>query len=355
MMKSKLILTFLLLISICKASHIAGGQITWKTVSDSTYNFEVSLYHDCDGINMNTFINLNVDGTPYQCSFKSKEQLPLPCQQVLTTCNGGSYTGIEKYIYSKTITLTRGYHTFSWSACCRNASIIDIYNPDLAYFYIYSTLDNTVKDYDSPSFSDEPFAFVCAGQNVCFDIGNYLTIPKQSASTTVDYVYPYSYSYPVKLSGGVSGNIFCFTASTLGTGITASVIELYDNGNLVASVERDMQITVVNCPCGALPVTLLSFEGYATDSTNLLSWSTASEINADYFIIVRNGERIGIRGCAGSPHSYSFIDSKPERISRYHLMQYDMDGKYNSSESIAVLNRNLKSKSKYNLLGQECK
>lgn len=337
------------------ASHIAGGQITWTF--DGVYNFEVTLYHDCAGIPMNSFINLSIDGTYYKCDLKSTEELPLPCQQAVTTCRGGSYTGIEKCIYTTSASLSRGVHTFSWLGCCRNASIIDIYSPDLTDFYIYSTLDNTLKDYDSPTFSGDPFAFVCSGQNICMDIGNYMTSPLKSSTSAVNYVYPYSYAYPVKLTGSLAGNLFCFTPSTLGTGVTAAVVELYDNGRVVASVERDMQITVVDCPCPALPVVISSFEGKPVDAVNYLWWETASEINADYIVIERNWEAIGGMNAAGKPYKYCYIDASPSYATTYRVRMYDMNGKVSYSPYITVVNKNIYTgqwgKPIYNILGQE--
>jgi hypothetical protein len=104
---------------------------------------------------------------------------------------------------------------------------------------------------------------------------------------------------------------------------------------------------LANSPIG-LPIELLSFGGTVIDSRNvLLEWSTASELNNDYFIIERSTDGYNwtqIKNIDGSGNSntkinYTTIDnSAPRTIVYYKLSQVDFDG---ISEEFSPINVNL--------------
>ena len=104
--------------------------------------------------------------------------------------------------------------------------------------------------------------------------------------------------------------------------------------------------TLIGCGGEApLPVELLSFSGVMKNEDADLFWSTASEINNDYFTVERSRsgvdfESIGkIKGGGNSSIvlNYSFIDKEPfTGINYYRLKQTDFDGKYEYSNIIAL-------------------
>ncbi len=88
---------------------------------------------------------------------------------------------------------------------------------------------------------------------------------------------------------------------------------------------------------GTLPIELISFDLKLQNKQVLVSWSTATEINNDYFTIQRSDDGIefydiGTLQGTGNSNSlllYDFIDSNPSSlINYYRLMQTDYDGKY---------------------------
>jgi hypothetical protein len=99
-----------------------------------------------------------------------------------------------------------------------------------------------------------------------------------------------------------------------------------------------------------LPITLLSFTGKSlTNTTNLLEWTTSTEINNDYFTLERSSDAqsfsaIGIVNGAGNSNislNYNFIDDAPLKgINYYRLKQTDFDGAFSYSNSIALTNNN---------------
>jgi hypothetical protein len=94
-----------------------------------------------------------------------------------------------------------------------------------------------------------------------------------------------------------------------------------------------------------LPVTLLSFEGKQMEEDILLSWSTASETNNQYFSVERSPDGIhfetaGQVSGAGNSNQviqYRFTDINPlPGINYYRLTQVDFDGLSTTSAIIAI-------------------
>ena len=95
----------------------------------------------------------------------------------------------------------------------------------------------------------------------------------------------------------------------------------------------------------ALPIELLSFDAQAEQDKVIISWSTASETNNDFFTIQRSADGItfedlkDIQG-AGNSNSlieYHIIDEKPlAGKSYYRLMQTDYDGTTSISSPVSV-------------------
>lgn len=95
-----------------------------------------------------------------------------------------------------------------------------------------------------------------------------------------------------------------------------------------------------------LPVHLTSFLGKASSEGNILSWSTAEEVNNEGFEVERgqNGvtfEKIGSvtgKGTMSARVDYQFIDKKPLANAYYRLKQLDFDHSYTFSRTIHVKN-----------------
>lgn len=96
-----------------------------------------------------------------------------------------------------------------------------------------------------------------------------------------------------------------------------------------------------------LPVELISFTGKNEKNFNELFWSTSSEINSEYFEVMRssdglNFESIGkVKGAGNSNNilSYVFVDYEQlPGINYYRLAQFDYDGKNETFNIVAIDN-----------------
>ena len=301
-----------------EASHAMGADLTYECLGGNTYRIRVSFYRDCIGIAApnNVFVNIrsnscgqNLGITCNPIPGTGQEVTPL-CPTALSSCNGGIYTGIQEWVYEGVVTLPMQCPdwTFSYNLCCRNAAINTITSPSSNTFYIYATLNNTISPCNSsPTFSNKPVPFACVGQQYCFNHGAFdadgdslvysLITPYQNATTTVNYIPPFTASNPLTSSPAVSFNTatgdVCMTPQNLEVTVMAVLVEEYRNGVLIGSVERDIQITVLNCN-NTLP-TLSGINGTNTFSATV---------------------------CAGTPYCF-FINSTDPDANQNVFMTWD--------------------------------
>lgn len=133
-------------------------------------------------------------------------------------------------------------------------------------------------------------------------------------------------------------------------------------------LSRKGAITTVNTeaslPGVSLPIELIIFEGKNMLNYNLISWSTASETNNDYFIVERTTDDftyielviINGAGTSSSIKDYNFSDFNFKRgINYYRLTQVDYDGESETFNLISI-NNSLSTRSVtkvVNMIGQE--
>lgn len=97
-----------------------------------------------------------------------------------------------------------------------------------------------------------------------------------------------------------------------------------------------------------LPVELISFNAIKDQKQVNITWSTATELNNDYFVIERSNDGIefepigihdskAVNGNSNQQLDYLFVDNQPLPVVNYYrLKQYDLDGKLSISKIIAV-------------------
>lgn len=102
-------------------------------------------------------------------------------------------------------------------------------------------------------------------------------------------------------------------------------------------------------PDPALPITLVSFTGQATEGNTVrLDWVTLSEVNNFGFFVERKqagetsfgalpGGFVAGQGTTTEPHSYSYVDATTGGArSTYRLRQVDTDGSFSYSPEVVV-------------------
>jgi len=134
------------------------------------------------------------------------------------------------------------------------------------------------------------------------------------------------------------------TVSQSGTNITGTVTQT-GISSYSATIASSVFTFGSTDPNSALPIELTNFTGTAEKYGVNLLWKTASELNNNFFTVLRsssgtNFEPIGTvkgNGTTSSSHAYTLTDFKPEIGKNYYqLQQTDFDGNKTSSEIIVV-------------------
>lgn len=118
------------------------------------------------------------------------------------------------------------------------------------------------------------------------------------------------------------------------------------------------------CELVFLPIELINFSGVNIGNENIITWSTASENNSDYYSLRIFGPdtstyetyNLPAAGHSQEISNYRFIHAYPSlEYNYYQLVQYDFNGDYKEYSIIAIDNRRNKPKLLYrvNLLGQQ--
>ncbi len=265
-------LTFSLLIfQNAKASHIAGGDISYTCLGGNQYQINLNLFVDCLGFDPGAQQTIDFTST---CGGTASIQVDVtnpggteisqlcPSQINNSTCHGGNLPGMWVFHFTGTVTLSPVCDTWtmSWTTCCRNAAILNLQNASSSGSYIQATLNSaTSACNNSPSFTSQPIPYVCANQVVNYNYGvveidgdslYYSLIGAMDAgAVNLPYSTGYSAATPIP---GITINpltgLLTFTPTTLGNFVVVILVQEYDHqGHLIGTVMRDIQFIVQSC------------------------------------------------------------------------------------------------------------
>ncbi len=138
-------------------------------------------------------------------------------------------------------------------------------------------------------------------------------------------------------NGGASINTTSSLVTTTATNLT---ISLSDAG------------TTDNVCSGVLPLQLLSFNASLQNKSVAINWTTANEVNTNYFVVERSRDavtfnalqQVSAKGNTATTQSYNTSDLQPlPGTSYYRLKEVDKDGKitYSSIVTVTVLDNGL--------------
>lgn len=217
-----LLLIFLSFFFKLHASHILGGEVTYRHLGGLKYEITVKLYRDCRGVPLNS-PTCNMIGNGDTTKKKSLSLTRISIRDVTNYCKDSSKpcskenqtitSSIpleEEHLYKDTVDFNKADSAFKkycviWfgvGQCCRSGDITTgASNSD---FWVYTEL-NICKaaNNSSPYLSNVPYNFFCCNQPVYTNMGAMDTLDYDSLS--------YSFSTPntgwktsVTYSGGKS-------------------------------------------------------------------------------------------------------------------------------------------------------
>ncbi|MDD2983238.1 MAG: gliding motility-associated C-terminal domain-containing protein [Crocinitomicaceae bacterium] len=316
-----------------KATHVMGGEITWKCQGGS-YVFELVFYRDCNGADVN-LVNETIEVwnhpsiTEIQVLFSSRTDISPFCTPVIGSppalacgvgASGGNGIGaFEKIVYrSNPITLSGTPPAAGWIFTAKNFSrsnaITNLVDPSTygitlsAYMFAIPGGGTGCVD-SSPTFLQEPNLVSCAGSPYTY---NMHVVDPDLDSVHISFGHPinnfsgvfnpptnpillpyepgFSATSPTPDATFNAGNVAAtidpqsgelkFNSNTVGNFVVKMLVKSFRNGQLIAQVEREMQIVNMNCvPGNNAPVVPGPFGGLYETTINagdLVNFTLAS-------------------------------------------------------------------------------
>ncbi|MFM9050896.1 MAG: PKD domain-containing protein, partial [Bacteroidota bacterium] len=255
-----------------KASHAMGADLTYEHISGNTYRITFSFYRFCDGIFPPSSFTVTATSSCYPTTtinipcinFNTPTEISPVCSTAQSTCTGGTFIGVQQYIYQGNITLPGPCVDWRFSAqeCCRNATITTTANGAGDYLHVFALLNNTNSSTNnSPTFANYPVPFACRGQRFCFNHGAsdvdgdslvfQMITPLTVGGVPLQYGPGYTAAQPVTSVPAVrfdprTGDI-CMDPTQLEVTVFAVLVSEYRNGVLIGQVERDIQLNILQC------------------------------------------------------------------------------------------------------------
>ncbi len=179
-----------------------------------------------------------------------------------------------------------------------------------------------------------------------------------SGQATTKQLSPSAFPTYVTVPGSVlfNNNNASYTTSGTQNNVSEYEVVILPTNNIVANTTYyirfgggNRQLATATLPqlstATTLPIVLKSLSAKSIIDGVNINWSTASEINNDFFSLQRsvNGlnwediAKISGKGTTSNESTYSYLDSKPLKgVNYYRLVQHDLDGKINYSGVTSV-------------------
>ena len=296
------------------ATHAAGADLTYRFISRNgtgdTYEITGSFYRDCGGVAAPTTlpirissVNCNYTNTTYSLPriAGTGQEITFPCSTSQTKCTNSNSTtlGFQKYVYRGNVVFPSQCTDWliSYSVLARNCAITTMQQGSpcgqTTPIYVEATLNNlNFTSNNSPTFSNNPVAFICQYQSFIFNHGVTdidgdslyfeLIDAQQSHNVSIPYIPPFSGTNPLTSAPAVAINSLngdiSMNAQQLEIGVIAIRINEFRNGIQIGSIIRDMQFIVNNCYPNVLPTAT------GINGTNVFTATVCPGNNLTFFI-----------------------------------------------------------------------
>jgi hypothetical protein len=301
MKKLLLLLNIMLFVFNVNASHIMGGEITWKCLkvgSDAgKYVFQMKIYSDCSTFSFSqspqTLVHHNYptvgDTAPILMNFILVSDISptgtAASGNTCFTCANGDVGAVEEYIFESDPLVfggappAEGWH-FTWGTFSRSGSITNLTNSSSQFFTLRAVMypynDPSVgillatPCYDSsPEFNELPKTIICTGYPFAYSdnasdqeldeityswaepLGEAaLYDPINTSATALAFMPPYSVTSPIPGNPTLDSQTgeIAFSSNTMGVFVTCVKAEARKCGQIVAEIYRESQVGLIICP-----------------------------------------------------------------------------------------------------------
>ena len=163
-----------------QATHIVGGELTYKYLGSNIYQIKLELYRDC-----NASTNFDQDITFFIFSTTSNQlvdqvdnvtypgAIPIPNNSGNICLTTPPNICVEAAVYTtnKQLLPIAGGYTIVYQRCCRNNSILNINNPGTYGATFMATIPDAsvAAGNSSPEFTNFPPTCICVNEPLVFD------------------------------------------------------------------------------------------------------------------------------------------------------------------------------------------
>ena len=286
-----LCIAFTLLSLNTSATHIVGGEMTYRCIGNNQYELSLTVFRDCfngvppfdqvasigifdanNSLVMDVRIPFIEDDTLQPVLFDSCLVIPPNVCVHRTT-----------YIDTVTLPFMAGGYKILYQRCCRNYTIVNINDPDVtgATFYTFISEDGLTQCNSNPVFQEWPPIYICAGTPIVFDhsaidadgdslayelcapfVGANINTPQPQppfAPTYNSLLFPYdtvAWATPYSTSDMMGGIPLAIdpqtgwltgTPATVGQFVVGICVKEFRNGQLIGITKRDFQYNVGTC------------------------------------------------------------------------------------------------------------
>ncbi|MBK6540585.1 MAG: gliding motility-associated C-terminal domain-containing protein [Flavobacteriales bacterium] len=257
------------------ASHLSGGEISYTCLGGNNYQFTVTLFRDCSGINIASTPSLNVTSPCGNMTLATTQtttdEVSQLCPQDLgsSTCNGGNLPGTTRFVFTTAaVNLANcDVWTASWNSAAegtRNGAVLNLVDPSNQNMFFSTTVNTLAAPCDNgPVLQSAPIPYVCLNTPVSYSFGaidpdgdalTYAFLGAQSgAGVAILYNAGFSANSPVSgITLNSSTGEVNFTPTQVGSFVVVVAVQSRNgNGVLIGTTVRDMQFVVV--PCAGTP------------------------------------------------------------------------------------------------------
>ncbi|MFN0187943.1 MAG: T9SS type A sorting domain-containing protein [Bacteroidia bacterium] len=274
------------------ASHLMGGEITWKCNGNGQFVFQIKLYRDCNGIPGPPSVTLNTNAPVgfIPCSLVSQNDLS-PQGVGCPTCLNplGLSSAVEEDIYESGpiflvgIPPLTGWY-FYYNDCCRNGAITNLSSSSSgdftlrAYMFPISGQNNSPCFDSSPYFAEPPTFGICTRDSVNLSFAAFdqdmdslvfafaPALENIFPGNNVPYASGYSFGAPLPKTQhnplnvpailNTSSGQLSMTSYTPGYFVVVMEVTSYRCGAIISKIYREFQLSILsNCILSTTPTT----------------------------------------------------------------------------------------------------
>lgn len=267
------------------ATHIIGGEIYYDCLGNNQYRITVKVFRDCfagqapfdNPLNLGIYNGNGILVQNLLMDFPGSNFVPPvitnPCFQAPNN------VCVEVAVYQEIVTLPPNVNGFTlvYQRCCRNNSIVNIFNPGATGSTYTASIPppSLASCNSSPRFTNFPPIVLCVGDNLNFNHGatdpdgdelvySFCT-PFEGATAQapmptpagpppyglVNFTPPYNSGYALASNPAIQINpstgLITAVPTQIGQYVVAVCVTEFRNGQVLSVNKRDFQFNVVAC------------------------------------------------------------------------------------------------------------